>query len=200
MHSRLGRAHQALLRSQSGCNAGAHLTALPLQKETKWEPAQLRVLLLRRLRLPLQLGPRTCRCGAKLDFFGDHRAACSNCGVLQTRAVPLEKMWRRVCREDGGQLHRTGFLRDTNLGDVLPTDDRRVECVVSGLPPLGKQLAVDATLVSPLKRNGEPRRKADTQDGVALAEARKDKERKYPELERGNRCRLVVTAMEVGGR
>ena len=33
-----------------------------------------------------------------------------------------------------------------------------------------------------------------------MAEARKDKERKYPELERGNRCRLVVTAMEVGGR
>ena len=200
MNSRLGRAQCALLRSQSGCNAGAHLTALPLQKETKWEPAQLRVLLLRRFRLPLQLSPRTCRCGQPLDLFGDHRAACSNCGRLQTRAVPLEKAWRRVCREAGGQLQRTGYLRDTNLGDVLPTDDRRLECVVNGLPPLGEQLAVDTTLVSPLTRKGEPRPKADTRNGVALAEARKDKERRYPELLRGTRCRLVVTAMEVGGR
>ena len=120
--------------------------------------------------------------------------------TLQTRAVPLEKMWRRVCKEAGGQLQRTGFLRDTNLGDVRATDGRRVECVVNGLSPLGKQLAVDITLVSALKRNGDPRPKAHRENGVALAEARKDKQRKYPELERGTRCRLVVTAMEVGGR
>ena len=200
MDSRLGRAHKALVRSQSGCNAGAHLTALPLQKETTWEPAQLRVFLLRSLRLPLQLDTRTCRCGESLDFFGDHRAACSNCGRLQTRAVPLEKMWRRVCKEAGGHLQRTGYLRETNLGDVLPSDNRRLECVVNGLPPLGEQLAVDTTLVSPLTRKGEPRPRADRQNGVALADARKDKERRYPELLRGTRCRLVVTAMEVGGR
>ena len=109
-------------------------------------------------------------------------------------------MWRRVCREAGGQLLRTGLLRETNLGDVLPTDERRLECVVDGLPPLGNQLAVDTTLVSPLKRTGEARPKADREDGVALREARKDKERRYPELLRGTRCRLVVTAMEVGGR
>ena len=93
MSCKLGHSRQALLRSQSGCGAGAHLTALPLHKETKWAAAELRVLLLRRLRLPLQLGPRHCRCGQQLDLFGDHRAACSNAGVLQTRAKPLEQMW-----------------------------------------------------------------------------------------------------------
>ena len=36
-----------------------------------------RVLLLRRLRLPLPLVSRTCRCGRLLDSFGHHRAACS---------------------------------------------------------------------------------------------------------------------------
>ena len=86
------------------------------------------------------------------------------------------------------------------MGNVLPTDDRRVECVVSGLPPLGEQLAVDATLVSPLTGKGDPCPKAHLKDGVALAEARKAKERRYPELATGRRCKLVVVGMEVGGR
>ena len=128
----LGGARTALLRSQAGPCAGVHLTALPLQEETKWEAAQLRVLLLRRLRLSFPLGPGRCRCGQTLDNLGDHRAACGNCGVLQTRAVPLERMWRRVCREAGGRL-LSGYLRDLNLGGVAPTDDRRLECVVTGL-------------------------------------------------------------------
>ena len=105
-----------------------------------------------------------------------------------------------MCKEAGGQLQRTGFLRETNLANVFPTDDRRVECVVNGLPPLGQQLAVDATLVSPLKGSGDPRPKAWHTNGAALADARKDKERRYPELLRGSRCRLVVVGMEVAGR
>ena len=109
-------------------------------------------------------------------------------------------MWRRVCKEAGRQLQRTGLLRDTNLRNIFLTDERRLECVVNGLPPLGEQLAVDTTLVSPLTRRGDPRPKADRINGVALAEARKDKETRYPELLGGTRCRLVVTAMEVGGR
>ena len=60
---------------------------------------------------------------------------------------------------------------------------------------------MDATVVSPLHVDGTHRRKADTTDGQALAEARKHKERTYPELCRGNgRARLVVIAGEVGGR
>ena len=33
-----------------------------------------------------------------------------------------------------------------------------------------------------------------------MAEAQRDKERKYPELLSGQRCKLVITAMKVGGR
>ena len=38
------------------------------------------------------------------------------------------------------------------------------------------------------------------EDGAALADSRTRKERRYPELCQGNRCRLVVTGMKVGGR
>ena len=121
--------------------------------------------------------------------------------MLQTRAVPLERMWRKVCREAGGRI-RSGTLRDLNLGSVLPTDERRVECVVDDLPlPHGDQVAVDCTLVSPLKRSGRARPRAHREDGAALEDSRKRKWDKYPELTHsGARCKLVFAGMEVGGR
>ena len=64
----------------------------------------------------------------------------------------------------------------------------------------GAQLVVDATLVSPLSRTGQPRYSSHRRSGVALSEARKDKERRYPEFANATRCRLVVVGMEVGGR
>ena len=65
----------------------------------------------------------------------------------------------------------------------------------------GVQLAVDTTLVSALKGDGEPSRGAADRDGVALAEARRTKERTCSELVGpGSRARLVVLALEVGGR
>ena len=108
-------------------------------------------------------------------------------------------MWRRVCKEAGGRL-QSGFLRNLDLGNVLPTDDRRLECVVDGLNHHGAQYAVDTTLVCPLTRKGQARPRAHRENGAAMADARKRKERRYPELVEGTRCQLVVTAMEVGGR
>ena len=75
-----------------GCNAlgvsdgvthsGRVFTVLPTSDDVTIVSAQFRVLLLRRLRLPLALCPRTCRCGRSLDPLGDHRAACATSGVL----------------------------------------------------------------------------------------------------------------------
>ena len=81
-------------------------------------------------------------------------------------------------------------------------DARRLEVVVDGLPLFGgAQLAIDTTLVSALHANGEPHRGAAEEDGVALVAARRRKERTYPELVGlGTRARLVVLAVEVGGR
>ena len=72
-----------------------------------------------------------------------------------------------------------------------------------GVLPLfhGAQLAVDTTMVSALRRNGDPRPRAKRSEGAALTDARRRKEVAYPELV-GNaaRARLVVLALEVGGR
>ena len=94
------------------------------------------------------------------------------------------------------------FLRDLDISPDGSTDSRRFEVVAEGLSLCGGcQLAMDATLVSALKGDGTHRRKADTTDGVALVEARKNKETTCPELGQGNgRVQLVVIAGEVGGR
>ena len=64
----------------------------------------------------------------------------------------------------------------------------------------GAQVAVDATLVSPVQRNGQARPRAHWQNGAALKDAKKTKETRYPELLLARRCQLVTAGMEVGGR
>ena len=199
--ARRSRPSQALLRSQAGRCSGVHLTLLPLTEELQYENAKLRALLLRRLRLPLDLDTRRCKCGRTLDSLGDHRAACSTGGVLQTRAVPLERAWARVGREAGARVRTHAYLNNLNVLNVEPSDERRLEVVASGLPTChGAQVAVDATLVSPLTRKGTARPRAHWQNGAALKDARKKKESHYPELQHSRRCRLVTAGMEVGGR
>ena len=64
--------------------------SIPTSAAVALPPEHLRVLLLRRLRLPLPLAPRVCRCRGRLDPLGDHRSACATSGVLASRALPLE--------------------------------------------------------------------------------------------------------------
>ena len=79
-------------------------------------------------------------------------------------------------------------------------DERKLEVVVTGLPLYnGAQIAVDCTLVSPLRRDGTARPRAHKEDGAALKDARKHKADTYPELLSSICCRLVTAGMEVGG-
>ena len=75
-----------------------------------------------------------------------------------------------------------------------------MDFVAYGLTRTGAALCCDATLVSPLRRNGQPRPYAADHDGVALRVAEGRKRERYPELVRGAMGQLVVLACEVGGR
>ena len=117
--SHLNPASRALLLSQ-----GRALTVLPTSAAVTLPPEHLRVLLLRRLRLPLPLTPRTCRCRGRLDPLGDHRSACATSGVLASRVLPLA----RVCRESSARVARNVRLADMNI-DVPVSDARCIEVV-----------------------------------------------------------------------
>ena len=94
------------------------------------------------------------------------------------------------------------MLRDLDLPVPVARGGRRLEIIADGLPLFGgAQLAVDATLVSPLHCDGSAHPGAAHTDGAVLALARRRKERTYPELiDRNARARLVVLAVEIGGR
>ena len=194
-------ASQALVMSQSGPFASRAFTTIPYTNDFTYPSHLFRILLLRRLRLPLPLFARTCRCRRTFDSLGDHRAACAQSGVLRSRGGPLERAAARVCREAGARVTTHTRLADLNIPHVQHLDDRRIEVIANGLALWGgAQLAVDTTLVSPLTRAGEPRRRAGHFAAAALIDARKAKERAYPELLSNSRCRLVVLGIEVGGR
>ena len=116
-------------------------------------------------------------------------------------ACPLPKLMMHIQRWEAGATVATNVLvRDLNLS-AARHDERRIEVIANGLPLWGgSQLAVDTTLVSPLTSAGLPRRRRGSTAGVALAEARRAKERTYPEFAAAHRCRLVVLGLEVGGR
>ena len=109
-------------------------------------------------------------------------------------------MLARICREAGVRVRFNAFLRDMNV-HVRADDERRIEVLAQDLPCFGgAQLAIDVTLRSALRSSGEPQPHAADVDGAILLEARRDKEATYPELASSTRCRLVVLALETGGR
>ena len=108
-----------------------------------------------RLRFPLPLSQRYCRCRRPLDSRGDPRSLCSGRCPPEPR-VPSRAGRRAVCREAGARVTCNTRLADMNL-QVERVDDRRLEVVANGLPFWGgQQLAVDTTLVSPLSGLGQP--------------------------------------------
>ena len=88
------------------------------------------------------------------------------------------------------------MIRDMDLPAPEARGGRRIEIVADGLPLFGgAQLAVDATLVSPLHCDGSSMAGAD----LAQFWLRHVEERKGPTLSLWVPYRLVVLAGEVGG-
>ena len=129
----LDAASQALLFSQTGPFSSRSFCSVPSCPELTFPSDHLRALLLRRLRLPLPLSARSCRCRRPLDPLGDHRAACARSDALRSRGCPLERAAARVCREAGARVTWNTLVRDLNVA-VARFDDRRIEVIANGLP------------------------------------------------------------------
>ena len=150
-----------------------------------------RTIVLERLRLPLHVSDGRCECGALTDR---QRTPPGRLPALRT--TPHEGS----CREAGATVCANVKLRDLNVV-VRGDDERCIEVVASGLPlHHGAQLAVDITMCSAVTSSDEARPGAAHVDGIVCINARTDKELKYAELLAGDRCRLIVVALETGGR
>ena len=68
---------QAMVFSQGGLLSAEPFVCVFMSLETRFDSAVFRVLLLRRLQLPLHLSARVCRCGRLSVVLGHHRSACA---------------------------------------------------------------------------------------------------------------------------
>ena len=112
LQATLDPAGRAMLESQSGPFASRVFTTVPYTADFAYPSHLFRVLLLRRLRLPLPLTARACRCRRALDPLGDHRAACPRSGALRSRGTPLE---RAACREAGARVATHTLISDLSI-------------------------------------------------------------------------------------
>ena len=112
----------------------------------------------------------------------------------------MERMVARCFREAGARVRTNVYVRDLNVPDVDLDDNRHIEVIAEGLPLYhGRQLAVDAALVSPLTIGGNPRLRNDD-DGAVLKDTATKKRNHYADVNASRRCHLLVAGMETGGR
>ena len=162
-----------------------------IRRITRIESQLFRIVLLRRLNLPLPLS-------AGVAFHSIPAPPCSLRKGWDFGKEGVQNVTARICREAGGRVTTNVMVRDLDLAGPHVADTRRLEVVVDGLPLFGgAQLAIDTTIVSTLHANGEAR--SAHVDGAALSAARRRKERTYPELiGRPGRARGAGVATSVG--
>ena len=119
------------------------------------------------MRLPLILSNRRCeRCGRLLDDLGDHRAACLVSGRLRRRVKPIELAWAAICAEAGAVVADHVLLRYTKL-PVESGDSPQLDFVAWNLRGISRPICGDATIVSPLHRDGTPHALTPEIDGAS---------------------------------
>ena len=169
----LNDSRRAMLRSQHGPLASAALTALPTSRATRI---------------------------ASQPFSAPSLPQTALSSPLVSPHLPMWPVPSRVRRSASMQGAGARVSSNMFVRDML--DGRRLDIVADGLTLWqGAQLAIDATMVSLLRRDGTFRPRAANHDGVVLEATRRRKEATCPELSGENgRARLVVLAAEVGGR
>ena len=180
---RLTDSEKASVRSQSGPGAAAALSAVPSSEVFRISSHLFRVLLLRRLRLPLPPVSRTCRCGRPLDSRGHHRAGATELECWEDEGSPSRVLEQGFAAKQGLESPRM-FSCETWIWQfptsTMPNDWRSSR--KASRCSEGAQLAIDTTLVSAHHCDGSARRGGAAMDGAALVAARRRKETTYPEL------------------
>ena len=187
---RLSQSEQALFRSQGDPLLSVPFTYFPTSLLSRFDASLFRVLLLRRLCLPTLL-PHTSA-GVAVSVMSQATPCSLVCS--RKRCSPCLPRGRSPChhKRDGTG---PGFVAVAPGGRPLAGGG----CGWSATLPW--RVALVTTLVSPSRRDWTPHTRCAVEDGVALMQARRRKERTYPELSGAHgRARLVLLACEVGGR
>ena len=192
LYSHLDPASRALMLSQAGPGGSLAITVLPTAPELRLPSSHMRVLLLRRLRQPLPVAPRTCRCA-----FG--------CAGRPPSSLPHSRSAGRSGRAarmgSGARLPRSW----RKGGQKCDDSGHEPRCACHGRAPHRGASKWPAALAGgtsrPLTRDGAAHPGADRTAGSAVAAAANRKRGEtYPELAVARRWKLAVVGIEVGWR
>ena len=111
---------RTLLRSQGGPLAGIPFSCCFSSFHSRLTPQVFRVLLFRRLWLPLPPTKRTCGCGHLLDFWPPPRSVRQR-GSVGRRGFALESAAAHVCREAGARVSVNQLVRDLDITMPMST-------------------------------------------------------------------------------
>ena len=205
--SQSSRATRARVRSCAGQHSARWLMTAPTCDELRLRNPIMRVLLQRRLGLPIDVLREECEargCRASLDSCGFHRSACTRTGRIHGRHAAALAPWRQVLSEAGYKVRTERMLRDSHL-QVEQGDQRRMDLVAApgarapgafrGLP-----LFCDVTVVSPHTQAGLARGSSANTNGAILRTAANRKRGTYSDISDSGVARLVVLGCEVYGR
>ena len=159
MWSALSDTEKALMLSQSGPMSGEPFTCFPTTRETRFNPQSFRLLLLRRLRLPLPFTARRCRCGRPLDSSGHHQHV-HEWEFWVGGVFALESAAARVCREGGRVMTNIFGPRRGRCARGEPHGRRTTSPKWSWTASASSRepsLAIDTRLVSAVRADGTPR-------------------------------------------
>ena len=121
--------------------------------------------------------------------------------VLGRRGFALENAAARVCREAGGRVTTNVLVQDMDLLPLRQVDNRRLEVVVDGLPLFrGAQLAIDTTMVSPVRSDGTARRQCAATSGGSFGPSQEAEKAHLPRTGSASRSRPVGGLGLRGGR
>jgi hypothetical protein len=108
----LDPASQAMLASQTGPSASRTFTTIPWRHDLTYPSHLFRLLLVRRLRLPLPLPERSCRCRRVLDPLGAqlaHEQVFCEAELARWKEQPRESAGRLVPAKQ--EIHATCLRR-----------------------------------------------------------------------------------------
>ena len=90
----------------------------PTKPEFQMQPDVFRMVILERIRLPLDVTTSRCECGGSVDTLGP---PCCMLQVWETPRQGSRSGVARVCREAGAVVRRNVKLRDMN--STVPVHD-----------------------------------------------------------------------------
>ena len=186
---------KARFHSCSGPYAAAWLTVFPTSPMLRFSNEELQCAMRRRLGLAI--------CYEGPDTHGHHRINDNRGGRWEARHKALVKAWRQVFTEAGSFIpDRNAERQLRNIHMPVPSDNnRRIDIVAPCLNVArGLPLFCDATIISPISRNGRPRGGTSNRGGRLLDEAERANNNTYWEVENSGLGALYCLGVETYGR